>query len=87
MHPVSCIFSVLKGYELHKNAVSGRKALTFSYDNGVDADISVIKIMNRYGYKGTFDINTGIFASERTTMREPGAYSRRCEQSVFKRRT
>lgn len=40
----------------------GRKlCLTFSYDDGVSADIPLIRIFDKYGFKGTFNINTGLF--------------------------
>lgn len=35
------------------------KALTFSFDDGVEDDIRLIKIMNKYGLKGTFNLNSG----------------------------
>lgn len=40
------------------------KVLTLSYDDGVVQDIRLIEIMNRYGLKGTFNINTGMYLSE-----------------------
>lgn len=36
-----------------------KKALTFSYDDGVRQDKRLVKIMNKYGVKGTFNINSG----------------------------
>ena len=41
------------------------KALTFSYDDGVRFDGKLIEIFNRYGMKGTFNLNAGSLASER----------------------
>ena len=41
------------------------KALTFSYDDGVRFDGQLIEILNRYGMKGTFNLNAGSLASER----------------------
>lgn len=35
------------------------KALTLSYDDGVEQDIRLISLMNRYGIKGTFNLNPG----------------------------
>ena len=40
------------------------KVLTLSYDDGVVQDIRLIKIMNKYGLKGTFNINTGVYLPE-----------------------
>lgn len=35
-----------------------KKAVTFSFDDGVTQDIRLIEILNRYGLKGTFNINS-----------------------------
>lgn len=35
-------------------------ALTLSYDDGVDADIRLIEIMQKHGLKGTFNLNSNI---------------------------
>lgn len=40
------------------------KVLTLSYDDGVVQDIRLIEIMNKYGLKGTFNINTGLYLPE-----------------------
>ena len=40
------------------------KAVTFSYDDGVEQDIRLVDIFNKNGIKGTFNINTGSFAEE-----------------------
>ena len=45
------------------------KVLTLSYDDGVVQDIRLIEIMNRWGLKGTFNINTGLYLPE-DTVRE-----------------
>lgn len=37
-----------------------RKALTFSYDDGVQADKRLIAIFDRYGMKGTFNISSAL---------------------------
>ncbi|MDD4180050.1 MAG: polysaccharide deacetylase family protein [Victivallaceae bacterium] len=39
------------------------KALTMSYDDGVIEDVKLIKIFNRYGIKGTFNLNAGIMGT------------------------
>lgn len=39
------------------------KALTLSYDDGVQADKRLIGLLNRHGLKGTFHINGGLFKS------------------------
>lgn len=40
------------------------KALTLSYDDGVEEDIRLIEIMRKHGLKGTFNINSGMFGPE-----------------------
>lgn len=42
------------------------KAFTMSYDDGVEQDIRLMEIMDRHGLKGTFNINSGLFAPEGT---------------------
>lgn len=37
-----------------------RKALTFSYDDGTIYDRKLVSLMNRYGMKGTFNLNSGL---------------------------
>ena len=37
-----------------------KKALTFSFDDCVTQDIRLIKILNKYGLKGTFNINSSL---------------------------
>lgn len=38
------------------------KALTFSYDDGVEQDVKLISIFDKHGLKATFNINSGLFA-------------------------
>ena len=40
------------------------KTLTFSYDDGVVQDIRFVEILNKYGMKGTFNVNSGAYAPE-----------------------
>ena len=37
-----------------------KKAITFSFDDGVTQDIRLIEILNRYGLKGTFNLNSAL---------------------------
>ena len=41
-----------------------KKALTLSYDDGVEQDARLIAILNEHGIKATFNINSGLFAKE-----------------------
>lgn len=40
------------------------KALTFSYDDGVKADKKLIAVLDKYGLKGTFNLNSDLFDCE-----------------------
>lgn len=40
------------------------KALTLSYDDGRVHDRRLVETMNRYGLKGTFHLNSGLFGNE-----------------------
>lgn len=40
------------------------KALTLSYDDGVDTDIRMVGLMEKYGVKCTFNLNSGLFSKE-----------------------
>lgn len=40
------------------------KALTFSYDDGVKADLKLLEIFKNYGLKGTFNLNSKLFDCE-----------------------
>lgn len=37
-----------------------KKAITFSYDDGNEQDIQLLKLFRKYGLKGTFNVNTGL---------------------------
>lgn len=41
-----------------------RKALTFSYDDGTIYDRKLVSLMNQYGMKGTFNLNSGTFGKK-----------------------
>lgn len=42
------------------NMSGKRKAVTFSYDDGVTQDIRLIELLNKYNLKSTFNINSGL---------------------------
>lgn len=52
------------------------RALTFSYDDGVQQDATLVDIFAEHGLKGTFNLNSGLFASEGETF-APGTVLRR----------
>lgn len=39
------------------------KAVTFSYDDGVKQDVRLIEILDKYGLKATFNINSGLLGN------------------------
>jgi len=41
-----------------------KKAITFSFDDGVLQDIRAIEILNKYGLKATFNLNSGKFGTK-----------------------
>jgi peptidoglycan/xylan/chitin deacetylase (PgdA/CDA1 family) len=43
-----------------------KKAITFSYDDGVTQDIRLIELFNKYGLKATFNINSGLLGQTST---------------------
>jgi peptidoglycan/xylan/chitin deacetylase (PgdA/CDA1 family) len=46
------------------------KALTFSYDDGVTQDRRLIKILNKYGLKATFNINSGLLGNANSIFQD-----------------
>ncbi len=60
------------------------KALTFSYDDGVEQDIRLMEILDKHNMKGTFNINSGSFAPEGTVYAE-GQVHRRMTKSMCER--
>lgn len=57
------------------------KALTLSYDDGVEQDAQLIKIMTGHGLKGTFNLNSGLYAEE-GTIYPAGTIHRRMTKSA-----
>ena len=45
------------------------KAFTLSFDDGCRQDIRLIKILNKYGLKGTFNLNSGFLGTPATLER------------------
>lgn len=55
------------------------KALTLSYDDGVEQDIRLMEILDKNGLKCTFNINGGVVVPE-DKVYEPGTIHRRMSQ-------
>ena len=58
------------------------KALTFSYDDGVEQDVRLIEIFKKYGLRGTFNLNSGVYAPEGTVYPEGQIHRRMSESQV-----
>ena len=41
-----------------------KKAVTLSYDDGVESDIRLLEILNEYGLKCTFNLNSGLMTPD-----------------------
>lgn len=46
-----------------------KKAVTFSYDDGITQDIRLIELLNKYGLKCTFNINSGLLGTDQMLIR------------------
>ena len=58
------------------------KTLTLSYDDGVEQDMRLVEIMNRHGLKGTFNLNSGLYAPEGRVHPEGQIHRRMTEKQV-----
>lgn len=62
------------------------KAVTFSYDDGVQADKRLLKVFAKYGLKGTFNLNSDLFdcANWHDRMNEEETYNafKDCGQEI-----
>ena len=47
-----------------------KKAVTFSYDDGVTQDIRLIELLNKYGLKCTFNLNSELLSQKGMLIRE-----------------
>ena len=60
------------------------KALTLSYDDGVEQDMRLVEILDRYGLKGTYNLNSGHYAPEGTVFPCGQIHRRMTEKQVLK---
>ncbi len=61
------------------------KAFSLSYDDGVYQDIRLVDLLNRYGLKGTFNLNTGLMKTEFEWVHESGMPVRRLPEDVVRK--
>ena len=62
-----------------------KKAVTFSYDDGVGQDIRLSEIFNEYGLKCTFNINSGLIGTGASWTHKGGAVSTRQDLATLKK--
>lgn len=60
------------------------KAFTMSYDDGVEQDCKLIELMDQNGLKGTFNLNSGLFAPEGTVYEEGRIHRRMTAKQAIK---
>ena len=60
-----------------------RKALTLSYDDGVQQDIKLINILDKYGIKCTFNINGSAFEEDERTYAEGQIHRRMARREAL----
>ncbi|MBQ7035737.1 MAG: polysaccharide deacetylase family protein [Clostridia bacterium] len=60
------------------------KAVTLSYDDGMSQDIKLVELMKKYGFKGTFNLNSGAIPPEGFTPKAD-KYPPRLHASVYKK--
>ena len=60
------------------------RALTLSYDDGVEQDIRLMEILDKHGIKATFNLNSGCYAPEDKVYKE-GTIHRRLSESAVTR--
>lgn len=46
------------------------KAITFSYDDCTTQDVRLVKLLNKYGIKATFNVNSGLLGTPNLLVRE-----------------
>lgn len=56
------------------------KAVTFSYDDGTVQDIRMIELLNKYGLKSTFNLNSALLGENRILYCDQG---RCCQYTIF----
>ncbi|MDO4513525.1 MAG: polysaccharide deacetylase family protein [Lachnospiraceae bacterium] len=60
------------------------KAFTLSYDDGITQDIRFVELLNRYGLKATFNLNSGIQTKANSWVNKDGIVVRRMNMDGLK---
>lgn len=61
-----------------------KKAFNVTYDDGVLQDVRFVELMNRYGLKGTFNLNSALMETEFEWVHEKGLVVKRLRMDVVK---
>ena len=70
--------------DLYMRFPGGRaRALTLSYDDGVEQDKKLMEILDRYGLKCTFNISSGLYAPEGTVYEEGRIHRRMTKREAL----
>ncbi len=59
-----------------------KKVFTVSYDDGVTQDVRFVELLNQYGIKGTFNLNSELMRSEFAWVHESGMVVKRLPPSA-----
>lgn len=59
-----------------------RKALTLSYDDGVEQDMELVSVLDKHGLKGTFNLNSGAYSPEGTVHPAGRVHRRMTEKQI-----
>ena len=60
------------------------RAFTMSYDDGVEQDVRLISIMKKRAVKGTFNLNSGLYAAEGTVYPQGQVHRRMTREMCLK---
>lgn len=61
------------------------KAFNISYDDGVLQDVRFVELLNKYGLKGTFNLNSGLMKTGFAWIHENGMTVKRLPESVVRK--
>ena len=61
-----------------------KKAFNVTYDDGVLQDVRFVELMNQYGLKGTFNLNSALMENEFEWVHETGCVVKRLKTDVVK---
>lgn len=60
------------------------KAFNISYDDGVLQDVRFVNLLNQYGLKGTFNLNSGLMKQEFEWVHENGMVVKRLPEDIVR---